>query len=112
MPSSRCTECDCSYTTASILKRHMQIKHLNQNGKEGTNAGMYEEPSDDLADDDVDIKAPVLEKQFHCTECSKGFKYASSLQLHLKKAHGIAFKTEEGATAITNDQGCNSMDIL
>ena len=80
------------------MKRHVLIKHMSKNGKDSVEASISEEP-----EDDVDSKAVVLDKQFQCTDCSKSFKYASSLQLHLKKAHGIEFKSEEGATAITND---------
>ena len=76
---SRCTECDCSYTTASILKRHMLIKHINQNGKDSIETSLSEKASEEPADDNVDSRVAVLDKQFQCTECVKSFKYASSL---------------------------------
>ena len=93
----------------------MLIKHVNQNGKSSSEPSLSEKGNDEPADDDsVDNKAAVLDTlprtqfghkaHFQCTDCVKSFKYASSLQLHLKKAHGIMFKAEEGATAITNDQ--------
>ena len=77
----------------------------SMNGKNSIEPSLSEKVIEEPADDNFGDKPAVLNKQFQCTECIKSFKYASSLQLHLKKAHGITFKSEEGATAITNDQG-------
>ena len=86
------------------------IKHVNKKEDKNHEPGLSEKDSWDPAGQNGVGKAP---KQFPCTECVKSFKYASSLQLHLKKAHGVmspqygAIMSDVksgGATAMTNDQ--------
>ena len=46
-------------------------------------------------------------KPFRCTFCKSGYKYASSLQLHMKESHDVRVtpKTDSAAN-MTNDKAC------
>ena len=52
-------------------------------------------------------KAGGASSKFQCTICKTSYKYASSLQLHMKESHDVRVtpKTEAGAN-MTNDKAC------
>ena len=79
------------------------VKKLKLKAEEGDDDLLsYEDPS---PWDNSGQRAPQEEVLFKCDHCWKEFKYGSSLQLHMKKNHGIE-PTADKTTSIveTNDK--------